>query len=268
MLWLSVLRDLEARHEPSVLATVVEVSGSSPCSVGVKMIVTPGEFWGTIGGGHLEQLALENARTALREGQSARVRYPLGATVGQCCGGVVEIFFEVLFRSPRLYLFGAGHVGQALCRVLLGTAFTVEAIDERPEWIGAAELPPFVIRHAVGWDEFIEQAEWSAERTYVAVMTHRHDWDQAIVEQVIRKQTRYIGLIGSDLKWRRFRDRLIARGVDAALLDRVHCPIGLDIGGKAPGEVAISAAAELLRDHYKGPARGLSPLKKEDEPGA
>ncbi len=250
MLWLSVLRDLETRHEPSVLATVVAVSGSSPCPVGAKMIVTPNEFWGTVGGGHLEQLALENARAALLEGKSVSIRYPLGATVGQCCGGVVEIFFEVLFRSPRLYLFGAGHVGQALCRVLMGTAFTVEAIDERSEWIGAPELPPFVIRHPKPWDEFIEQAEWSAERTYVAVMTCRHDWDQAIIEQVIRKPTRYIGLIGSDLKWRKFRERLTARGMDDALLDRVRCPIGLDIGGKAPSEVAISVAGELLREHY------------------
>ncbi len=253
MLWLSVLHDLEARREPSVLATVVSISGSSPCSVGTKMIVSATEFWGTVGGGHLEQLAIENARTVLNDGKSITVRYPLGATVGQCCGGVVEIFFEVLFRSPRLYLFGVGHVGQALCRVLAGTVFAVDAIDERPEWIEAPELPAPVVRHAIAWDEFVEQAEWSEERTYVAVMTHRHDWDQAIIEQVIRRPTRYVGLIGSDLKWRKFQERLIARGSSAKVLARVHCPIGLNIGGKAPNEVAISVAGELLREHYRRP---------------
>ena len=236
-----------------MLATIVSVSGSSPCPVGAKMVVSMNAFWGTVGGGHLEQLAIENARKALVDGESVTVRYPLGATVGQCCGGVVEVFFEVLFRSPRLYLFGAGHVGQAVCRVLTGTVFIVDAIDERPEWIDLPALPNSVVRQKVAWDEFIEHAEWNSERTYVAVMTHRHDWDQAIIEQVIRKSTRYVGLIGSDLKWRKFRERLMARGVDPVLLERVHCPIGLDIGGKAPSEVAISVASELLREHYKGP---------------
>jgi xanthine dehydrogenase accessory factor len=179
------------------------------------------------------------------------LRVPLGATAGQCCGGVVEMFVEVLNVGPTLYLFGAGHVGQAVCRTLVGTPFVVHAIDEREEWTSA--VPDAVQRHAVAWDEFVAEAAWSAERTYVAIMTHRHDLDEAIVADVALRPTRYVGLIGSQTKWQRFRDRLGARGVPAAALDRVHCPIGLDIGGKSPQEVAVSVVAQLLAVHHGRP---------------
>ena len=94
------------------------------------------------------------------------------------------------------------------------------------------------------------EAPWSAERTYVAIMTHRHDVDEAIVADVVKRPARFLGLIGSQTKWQRFRDRLGARGVPAEALDRVHCPIGLDIGGKSPQEVAVSVAAQLLAVHH------------------
>jgi xanthine dehydrogenase accessory factor len=212
------------------------------------VVLGDGTFFGTIGGGHLEQLALADARACLASGEKKTFRYPLGATAGQCCGGVVETFVDVLHAGPRLYLFGAGHVAQALCRVLAGTPFVVHAVDERNEWTGV--LPAEVRRHPTAWDLFTGEAAWDAERTYVAIMTHRHDTDEAIVADVVKRQARYLGLIGSTTKWRRFRDRLESRGLPKEALDRVRCPIGLDVGGKAPQEVAISIAAELLRVHH------------------
>jgi xanthine dehydrogenase accessory factor len=247
--WLRKLAELEESGTPAALVTVVRCHGSTPAALGAKMIVlADGTFFGTIGGGHLEQLALDDARGCLAAGEKKTLRYPLGATAGQCCGGVVDVFVDVLHAGPRLYLFGAGHVAQALCRVLAGTPFVVHAVDERDEWIGA--LPAGVHRHATPWDVFAGEADWSAERTFVAVMTHRHDTDEAIVADVVARPARYVGLIGSATKWRRFRERLEARGVARDALDRVKCPIGLDIGGKSPPEVAISVAAELLRVHH------------------
>ncbi|HEY8091609.1 MAG TPA: xanthine dehydrogenase accessory protein XdhC, partial [Polyangiaceae bacterium] len=227
---------------------------STPSAPGAKMVVlADGTFFGTIGGGHLEQLVIADATTCLASGEPKTFRYPLGATAGQCCGGVVETFVDVVGSGPRLYLFGAGHVAQALCRVLAGTPFVVHAIDEREEWSGA--LPPGVRRHAVPWDAFVAEAEWSADRTFVAIMTHRHDVDEAIVADVVKRPARYVGLIGSETKWRRFRDRLESRGLTKEALDRVRSPIGLDVGGKSPQEVAISIAAELLGVHHGRPAR-------------
>jgi xanthine dehydrogenase accessory factor len=247
--WLTKLEELRASATPAALVTIVRASGSTPAAAGAKMVVlADGTFTGTVGGGHLEQLAIDDARACLASGEAKTCRYPLGATAGQCCGGVVEVFVEPLNIGPELYLFGAGHVAQAVCRVLAGTTFVVHAIDEREDWTGA--LPAAVHRHAVAWDAFVADAAWSDARTYVAIMTHRHDVDEAIVAEVVKRPARYLGLIGSQTKWRRFRDRLEGRGLTPAMLDRVRCPIGLDVGGKSPQEVAVSIAAELLSVHH------------------
>lgn len=249
--WITKLEELRSQGKAVVAVTVTQCTGSTPREPGAKMLVLgDGEFFGTIGGGHLEELALDDAKKALIEGASKSIRYPLGAKTGQCCGGVVELFFEVLNNGPRLYLFGAGHVGQAVCRTLVGTAFTVHVIDEREEWINSRELPVEAIRHHCEWDDFAHDAAWNAENTYVAIMTHRHDTDQDILEHVMGRPVKYLGLIGSASKWERFKQRLSARGVPMDRFERVKCPLGLDVGGKAPQEVAVSLAAELLRVYY------------------
>jgi xanthine dehydrogenase accessory factor len=246
--WVAKLDELRRAGQPVAVATVTATSGSAPREPGAKMLVlSDGRIFGTIGGGRLESLAIEDARRAIAEDARRVVRYPLGAKAGQCCGGVVDVFFEVINAGPVLYLFGAGHVGQALCRVLAGTPFAVHVTDERPEWLDAPELPADVVRHPGEWTDFVREVPWDAARTYVAIMTHRHDTDQDIVADVINRPARYIGLIGSESKWARFRQRLTAREVPEAALARVKCPIGLHIGGKAPQEVAISIAAELLK---------------------
>lgn len=247
--WIAKLAELRASGTPAAIVTVVGASGSTPAAPGAKMIVLgDGAFFGTIGGGHLEQIAIGDARACLAAGDNKTFRYPLGAAAGQCCGGVVETFVETMHLGPELLLFGAGHVAQALCRVLAGTPFVVSAIDERDEWIGA--MPEGVRRHAIVWDEFVRDARWSESRTYVAIMTHRHDIDEAIVADVVKRPARYLGLIGSQTKWRRLRDRLEARGCAKEQLDRVRCPIGLDTGGKTPQEIAVSIAAQLLSVHH------------------
>lgn len=249
--WISQLEELRAQGREIVAVTITHVSGSAPREVGAKMLILEGsDFFGTIGGGHLEELVLKEARDCLKLGLSRTTRYPLGAKTGQCCGGVVELFFEVLNQGPRLYLFGAGHVGQAICRTLAGTPFQVHVIDERPEWIESPLLPKDTHRHDESWSEFLQNARFDRERTYAAVMTHRHDFDQEIVQALLRNPLRYLGLIGSRSKWARFRQRLEQKGVTEAELGRVRCPIGLPTGGKSPQEVAISFAAELLQIHY------------------
>lgn len=247
--WISKLEELRAKGLPAALVTVTQVAGSTPRETGAKLIALPnGDFYGTIGGGHLEELALQDARKCIDAGKAQVIKYPLGAKTGQCCGGTVELLFEPICSGPRLYLFGAGHVGQAVCRTLEGTPFQVHVIDERPEWI--RELPASAIRHEGEWDDFAPGAIWDA-RTYVAVMTHRHDLDQEIIEFVARMPARYLGLIGSDSKWERFKQRMTQKGFSESELSRVKCPIGIDLGGgKSPQEVAVSLAAELLKIHY------------------
>lgn len=249
--WLGKLSELRASHTPAVLVTVTNIKGSVPRAPGAKMIVLGGgEFFGTIGGGRLEQLAIEEAQQCLNGGPSTRnASYPLAAKAGQCCGGSVEVFMEAVNVSPTLYIYGAGHVGQALARAMLGTPFDVHVIDPRAQWLG--KLPSGVVAHEAEWEDFNDDAVWSGARTYVAVMTHRHDDDEAIIADVLKRDTHYVGLIGSKNKWARFRERLGDRGTSVVDLDRVHCPIGVDLGGgKEPQTVAISIAAQLLQTHF------------------
>lgn len=243
--WLRSLHEIRQRGETAAVVTVVTTKGSTPCTVGAKLVVTrSGDFFGTIGGGRLEALALRDAASALESGTSVTHDYPLAASAGQCCGGFVRVFVEVVGDSPRLYLFGAGHVGQALCQTLADTPFVVHLVDEREDWLNKA--PSHVVRHAEPWDAFARRASWDARRVYVAVMTHQHDLDEAIVEAMVHKPVRYLGLIGSRAKWNRFLERYEARGYARTTFSSVRCPIGLPTGGKSPKEVAISVAAELL----------------------
>ncbi|RJS15988.1 xanthine dehydrogenase accessory protein XdhC [Corallococcus sp. H22C18031201] len=249
--WVRRLAEWSRGDAPFAVVTVTACQGSTPAEAGAKLLVrADGVFHGTVGGGHLEQLVLADARACLDSGKARAIRYPLGAKLGQCCGGVVDVFVEPVNHGPRLYLFGAGHVGQALCRTLEGTPFRVHLVDERPEWIRSERVPEGVVRHEEPWDTLVEQATWDARRTYVAVMTHRHDLDQDIIAHAIERPARYIGLIGSKTKWARFRQRLEARGVPPERLARVWCPMGLETGGKSPQEVAVSIAAGLLQVHH------------------
>ncbi len=245
--WIEKLHELSAADTPVAVVTVTKIIGSAPRETGAKMIVgREGRLFGTIGGGNLEAKAIDEARDTLEAGTARVTSYPLGAAVGQCCGGVVELLFEPLNAGPKLYLYGAGHVGTAVCQVLEGTDFRIHLVDERDEWLQGEGLPPRVMRHAEPWQDFNARASWSHRDVFTVVMTHRHDLDQEIVADLMRRSTRYVGLIGSDAKWQRFRLRLADRGFTEAELRGIRCPIGVGDFGKAPREVAISLAAELL----------------------
>lgn len=250
--WVTKSHELILGREPFVIVTVSQVLGSAPREVGAKMIVLPDRtFYGTIGGGQLERLALEDGQKILinKELSQSR-RYPLGAKAAQCCGGVVELLFEVVNQQPDLYLFGAGHVGQAISQTLSGTAFKVHLIDDRSEWVHSPEVPTSTVRHCTNWEDFVAEADWDPQRTYVAILTHRHDLDEEILKDVLGRARRYVGLIGSKAKWKRFESRLKGRGVPEQDIQSVRCPFGLFVGGKSPKEIAISFAAEILQTHY------------------
>jgi xanthine dehydrogenase accessory factor len=249
--WVTELHHYRKLGRPIALVTVVRCTGSTPREPGAKMLVFEnGRILGTIGGGQLELLAIDDAKQCINLGYNKMESYPLGAKTGQCCGGIVDLWIETFSVGHKLYLFGAGHVGQAVCQVLSGTPFELHLIDPREEWIGSEKIPSDVIRHQCDWDDFVKTVHWN-EKAYAAVMTHDHSIDQAIVEFLLSSQACFIGLIGSQPKWKRFQKRLKAKGVSEDDLFRVTCPIGIPIGGKAPKEVAISIAAQLLSIYYE-----------------
>jgi xanthine dehydrogenase accessory factor len=257
--WQDKVAELRASKTPAVLVSVDSIVGSTPREPGAKMIVTSDQLYGTIGGGNLEFQACRIARNQLERGADDGLqRFPLGAGLGQCCGGLVNLMFEKLGdhsdwdeivrteECAELYLFGAGHVGQAVVRALRDLPVRIHWIDTRDD-ILPPETPSTV--NAICTDTPEVEIETAAPGSYFLVMTHDHSLDQRLSEQILaRDDFIYFGLIGSAAKRRNFETRMRRRGVDARKIARMTCPIGIDgIRSKQPAQIAISVAAEILR---------------------
>ena len=251
--------------EPAVLVTVVAAHGSVPREVGAWMAVFAQGELGTIGGGQLEWQAMAQSRQAL---QGLAVlpplqRVALGPGLGQCCGGAVELTFELISAKDltplqqRLMpvltpvaLFGGGHVGRALVEVLSHLPFAVRWIDSRDE-VFPANLPEQVLtEHS---DPVQSAVADLLPHTQVLIMSFSHAQDLDVVAACLkrlrlRNDLPFIGLIGSSTKWTTFQRRLAERGFSQQEMQRVTCPIGLPgISGKQPEVIAVSVAAQLLK---------------------
>jgi xanthine dehydrogenase accessory factor len=251
-----------------VLVQVDHTQGSVPREAGAWMAVTAEQVINTIGGGHLEFQAIEEARALLRKPmmEPLVLRYPLGPSLGQCCGGVVHLRYDCCERlSPAqaaervqrlrsadqpVALFGGGHVGRALIQVLAPLPFAITWIDSRDE-IFPSPLPSHV--HTEHSDPVQSAVEDLVAGSQVLIMSFSHAEDLEVVAACLRRQRLhndlpYVGLIGSATKWATFRHRLEARGFSSDELDRITCPIGVPgISGKEPEVIAVAVAAQLLQ---------------------
>jgi xanthine dehydrogenase accessory factor len=254
--------------EPAVLVSVLETQGSAPREAGTWMAVFAGRVLGTVGGGHLEFDALALARAALAGGAiEAQRRFALGPSLGQCCGGVVQLSFERVqpdgapavierlrteedARRMPVALFGGGHVGRAIVRALASLPVRVHWIDSRDE-VFPCPLPPQVqAEHSAPVQAAVRDL---APGSCVLIMSFSHAEDLEVVASCLtRRRERgdlpFIGLIGSKTKWATFRHRLEARGFSAAELSRITCPIGVPgVVGKEPEVIAAAVAAQLMQ---------------------
>ncbi len=249
---------------PAIFITVTHTRGSVPRDVGTRMLVCASDTAGTIGGGHLEWQAIAAAR-AMLDGGDTRPRetdYPLGPALGQCCGGSVRLRFEPLNEAAlaawpddaplfHLQLYGAGHVGRAIARLLATLPVTVDWIDEREDEFPATLIdgawPPHIRRIAV--DAVESEVRSAPPGSFYLVLTHQHDLDLRIAETILRRgDFGFFGLIGSKTKRARFEHRFEARGIASETVARMHCPIGIaGIGGKQPEVIAVAAVAQLLQ---------------------
>jgi len=259
------MKDFTSRLEraDAVLVQVASTQGSAPREAGAWMAVFTDAVAGTIGGGQLEHQAMAEARRRLAAGEGEAVlRYPLGPSLGQCCGGVVHLRYrrvtaadlpalrrELATPATPVALFGGGHVGKALVQVLGTLPLAVAWIDSRDD-IFPRELPENVAcEHS---DPVQAAVAGLAPGSLVLIMSFSHAEDLDVVAACLqRRRARadlpFIGLIGSRSKWATFRHRLEARGFSDGELAGVTCPIGLPgIAGKQPGVIAVSVAAQLL----------------------
>ncbi len=241
--WLTVLAELRQRGEAAVLVTLMSVRGSTPREAGVKMVVSQAAAHGTIGGGNLEFQSIRRARAMLAGGAPVVAEFPLGPSLGQCCGGHASVLFEpVLPPAWQIAVYGAGHVGRALVELLA-------TLDCRVAWIdGRAGAFPDLLAGNIAPHMALPPAELPPG-SYVLILTHDHALDFELVSQALPlAQLPFVGLIGSETKRARFVSRLAKSGMPPEAIKRLVCPIGLSgTGGKAPAEIAISVAAQLLQ---------------------
>ena len=250
--------------ENAVVVTVLATQGSVPRGAGTRMLVFAQGEEGTVGGGHLEFQALAHARQVLAgHAVQATLRQVLGPSLGQCCGGALELSFEKVdakdlsrlslqltpSRTP-LALFGGGHVGKALVRCLAPLPFDVRWIDSRDE-IFPADVPAGVAcEHSNPVQAAVADL---APGSRVLIMSFSHAEDLDIVVSCLKRlrdkaDLPFVGLIGSKTKWATFRHRLEDRGFSEVEISQITCPIGVQgISGKEPEVIAVAVAAQLLQ---------------------
>ncbi len=250
------LAGLLERGERAALATVTRTSGSTPQVVGARLLLrSDGSAVGTIGGGRIEQVVLQALERLLATGETQTRSWDLGKDLGMCCGGRMEFLLEVVDGAPRAIVLGAGHVAQATVPLLERVGFRVVVVDEREELLSAERFPTAKLLLEAP-DEMLAKLAVT-DRDWILIVTQDHRLDERALEQALRLPHRYIGMIGSRRKVLRVLDRLQAR-LGRLDTSRLYAPVGLDIGGVTPAEIAVSIAAEFVALHRGKAAAHLS----------
>ena len=253
------ISDYTAKGTPLVVVSVTEKKGDGPVEVGKKMIVTIDDIQhGTVGGGALEYEARNLCKSIFVDRVSITKTYLLKEgqvlkntqTLPMECGGVITLFFEYIGPSEFVYIFGAGHCGQALSNVLKTMNFYVTVIDEREHVINQFTGGDRVVLSS--FTGFIEK-EGLRENSFVVVATPSHKHDYSVVNKVIESdiKLKYFGMLCSKLKLKDYLKKTYEKYGKDIDLTNFYSPIGLNIGGGSPEEIAISITAEILAIHYK-----------------
>jgi xanthine dehydrogenase accessory factor len=241
--------------------TVIRAQGSTPQRAGARMLVfADGRSVGTIGGGCYENDAIGKARLALADGRSSVVQYDLNDDFAQenglICGGRMDVHIDPLQPDPHLYIVGAGHVGFHLARAAADAGFRLHVVDDREKFANAGRFPSAeVVVEAI--PDWLHRAAIPAA-AFVVVVTRGHQHDLDAMRALAARDLRYLGLIGSRAKVARIYDALSAEGMPCECLERVHAPIGFDIGAVTPAEIAVSILAELIAVRRGAPTAALA----------
>jgi len=234
----------------AVLVTQVAVEGPAPREAGARMLVFPdGHIEGTIGGGALEHRAIQEAQELLSKGGRTLLRTYELVDLGMLCGGRATLYYEVLAPKVRLLIFGAGHIGATLARLALETTpFAVELYDDREERCREELAPGLVARHLPGFEALPELTG----RCYAVICTDSHATDLNVAKGLLSQEVppTYLGMLGSRPKAEEVRRLLVEAGIPEERVAALHCPVGLPIGGKFPGAIAVSILSELLAFHH------------------
>lgn len=251
---------------PVALVTVTVADGSSPRDVGSMMVVNAAGqlIAGTIGGGKVEEAAKKDAAECLRNNQSQSFQYELtlkqtSHSLGMACGGKVEVFVKTFGKRDALIIFGGGHIGQKLSGFAKTLGYHITVVDKRPEFCSVERFPE--VDQRILLDETTPFEISIDGQTNVVIVTHGHLYDMEALKLVVHSDARYIGMIGSHNKIRHCFAELMKEGITEERLKRVYAPIGLDIGGDTPEEIALAILAEIQAVKYGKSGNFLNQMK-------
>jgi len=246
---------LKAEGTAFVLVVLVESLGSTPQDTGAKMLVTAqGLHAGTVGGGKVEAKAIDVAAGLLRAGTAtpAFFSWTLKGDVGMTCGGSVKLYFDPHPAGGAgapwpIWIFGAGHVVQALVPVLVPLDCQLTVCDPRSDWLD--RLPRARNIRYIHADQPADLVPQIPDHAFLLCLTKGHSSDRPVLQRALmEKSFPYVGVIGSDAKAEVLRRELMAAGVPPELTRKFHCPIGLPFGSNQTHEIALSIAAQLLSE--------------------
>ena len=244
-----IVKLLRAGHKGAV-ATIVSVRGSIPSFKSAKMLVRDdGTIAGTIGGGCVEAEVWQAAREVMESEKPRTLTFDLNQDpkydTGLVCGGTLDIFIEPVLPTPLLYIFGAGHVGHELSKTAERAGFDVIVVDDREMYANRERFPDAKEVIAEDFDQALAKITPS-ESAYIVIVTRGHRDDMRVLRWAVKTDAKYIGMVGSRRKAITVFRELVNEGLKPELFDRVHSPVGLDIGAITPEEIAVSIAAELI----------------------
>jgi xanthine dehydrogenase accessory factor len=238
-------------NTPSWLVTVTNVTGSTPAAVGMKMIVyADGNIAGTVGGGEMEKKVIDKIKN-IHPDKVEKWSYDLGAnsdtaeSTNMVCGGIQEVLIEPLLHGLPLFIIGGGHCGMALSNLASKTGFLVTVVDNRAEWANKVKHPNASNTICCDYTAIAKHVILPKE-SFIVIMTHGHIHDALVLEQLINKDYKYIGMIGSKRKVKIVLEDLIKKNVPVEKVKKVFSPIGLDLLTHTPDEIAVSIVAQMI----------------------
>jgi xanthine dehydrogenase accessory factor len=232
------------------IATIVNVRGSIPSFETAKMLIRDdGSILGTVGGGCVEAEVWQAAREVMESEKPRTLTFNLNQNpkydTGLVCGGTLDIFVEPVLPPASLFIFGAGHVAVNLYRTARHAGFDVSVIDDRESYANRDRFPDAKAVIAADFEEAMSELKISAT-SYIVIVTRGHRDDMRVLRWAVQTHARYIGMIGSKRKTITIFQELVKEGLSERLFERVHAPVGLDIGAITPEEIAVAITAELI----------------------
>lgn len=243
---ISLFQESKSGGQNAVLCLITHTLGSTPRKIGSKMLVySDGSIVGSIGGGNIEYLVIQDALKLMDSSTAESIDYDLSGDASMQCGGKISIYFEAAQSQSELYIFGAGHIGKVLTRYANEFAFNVVLLDNRPEMMPENKLKG--VKYLCGeYSDLLKDLPFNAN-TFVVSTTHMHIHDEEIIAYSLQKPHAYLGMMASK------RKAVLARKkweenqtIEKNKIENVYAPIGIDINCETPEEIAISVLAQLI----------------------